>query len=84
MGMMTVRNIPGDVHEALRLRAKNHGRSAEAEVRMILANAVEAETRIQLGDALSAIGREIGLTNEDVEALEATRHTTPAEPMSFE
>ncbi|MCF4166650.1 hypothetical protein L2U69_13435 [Zavarzinia compransoris] len=28
--------------------------------------------------------RRIGLTNEDVEALEQTRDRTPAEPLSFE
>jgi hypothetical protein len=51
---------------------------------MILASAVESETRIRLGDAISGIGCEIGLTNEDVEALEDGRNESPAEPMAFE
>jgi len=37
---ITVRKIPLDVHTALRLRAAQHQRSTEAEVRAILATAV--------------------------------------------
>lgn len=33
---------------------------------------------------MAAQSRSIGLTNEDVEALEQTRDRTPAEPLSFE
>jgi plasmid stability protein len=36
MAMLTVRNVPDEVHRALRVRAALHGRSAEAEVRDIL------------------------------------------------
>jgi len=36
MGMMTIRGIPDEVHNALKARAKLHHRSAEAEVRAIL------------------------------------------------
>lgn len=84
MAMLTVRNLPDDVHRALRVRAAQHGRSTEAEVREILALAVKPETRVRLGDALAALGREIGLTNEDVEALNQARDKTPAKPMGFE
>ncbi len=38
--MMTVRNIPDEVYRALRVQAAEHGQSAEAEVRSILAEAV--------------------------------------------
>jgi len=40
MPSITVRNVPDEVHRALRVRAAKHGRSAEAEIREILANAV--------------------------------------------
>ncbi|MES3023260.1 MAG: plasmid stabilization protein [Pseudomonadota bacterium] len=80
MAMLTVRNLPDDVHRALKVRAAQHGRSTEAEVREILAAAVKPETRVRLGDALAALGREIGLTNDDFEILEALRDKTPAEP----
>lgn len=84
MAMLTVRNLPDDVHRALRVRAAQHGRSTEAEVREILANAVKPESRVRLGDALAALGHKIGLTNEDFERLDRVRDKTPAEPLRFE
>ncbi len=84
MAMLTVRNLPDDVHRALRVRAAQHGHSTEAEVREILALAVKPETRVRLGEALTALGRKIGLTNEDVEVLRQVRDKTPAEPLRFE
>ena len=56
MAMLTIRNLPDDVHRALRVRAAQHGRSTEAEVRDILAAAVMPESRILMGDALAALG----------------------------
>jgi plasmid stability protein len=41
MAILTVRNVPDDVHRALRVRAAQHGRSTEAEVREILAAVVK-------------------------------------------
>lgn len=38
--VITVRNLPDEVHRALRIRAARHGRSTEAEVRDILEQAV--------------------------------------------
>ncbi|MFN7220573.1 MAG: FitA-like ribbon-helix-helix domain-containing protein [Burkholderiales bacterium] len=84
MAVLTVRNLPDDVHRALRVRAAQHGHSTEAEVREILATAVKPETRVRLGDALSGLGREIGLTNQDFEVLERPRTKASAEPMKFE
>jgi plasmid stability protein len=84
MAMLTVRNLPDDVHRALRVRAAQHGRSTEAEVREILASAVKPETRVRVGDALAALGRKIGLTNEDFEVFDRVRDKTPAEPPRFE
>ena len=84
MEMLTVRNLPDDAHRALRLQAALHGHSTEAEVREILAVAVKPEARVCLGDALAALGRKIGLTNEDFDVFIQVRDKTPAQPLSFE
>ena len=84
MAMLTVRNLPDDVHRALRVRAAQHGQSTEAEVREILAFVVKPESRVRLGDTLSALARDIGLTNEDCEVFEQVRDRIPAEPLRFE
>lgn len=81
MAMLTVRNLPDDVHRALRMQAALHGRSTEAEVREILASAVKPEARVRMGDALAALSSDIGLTNEDFETLDRVRDQTPAVPM---
>lgn len=83
MAMLTVRNLPDDVHRALRMQAALHGRSTEAEVRDILANAVKPAARVRLGDALAALSRDIGLTNEDFEVLDRVRDQTPAAPLEL-
>ena len=84
MAMLTVRNLPDDVHRALRVQAAQHGRSTEAEVREILAFAVKPQARLRMGDALAALSREVGLTNEDVKVFQQVRDKTPAEPLMFE
>lgn len=84
MASITVRNVPDEVHRALRVRAAQHGRSVEAEIRDILEQAVKPETRVRMGGALAALGRKIGLTNEDFAVIEQGRDKTPAEPMRFE
>ena len=52
----------------------------EAEVREILAAVVKLSSRVRMGDALAAIGRKIGLSNEDFAVLENVRDKTPAKP----
>lgn len=84
MAILTVRNVPDEVHRAIRVRAAQHGRSAEAEVREILANAVKPDQRLRLGDALAELGKKVGLTNEDFAVLDQVRDKTPAEPMRLE
>ena len=84
MAMLTIRNLPDEVHRALRVQAAHHGRSTEAEVREILKVAVKPESRVRLGDALAALSREIGLTHEDIESLQPLTDKTPAEPLRFE
>jgi len=82
MPAITVRNLPAEVHRALRVQAAIHGRSTEAEIRAILEQAVKPEQRVRMGDALAGIGRRLGLTDQDLEVFERDR--TPAEPMTFE
>jgi len=84
MASITVRNVPDEVHRALRVLAAQHGRSAEAEVRDILERAVKPAKRVRLGDALAVLGREVGLTDADIAAIGQTRDKSPAKPMKFE
>ena len=77
MSSVTVRNLPDATHRALKLRAAQHGRSTEAEIRFILEGAVAP--KVGLGSALAAIGRSVG----GVE-LPFQRDQRPIEPASFE
>lgn len=79
MAAVTIRNIPEETHRALRVRAAQHGRSTEAEIRDILEEAVRPQERIKLGSLLAQISREVGGVDLDIE-----RDKTPAAPMSFE
>lgn len=83
MAILTVRNIPDDMHRALRVRAARRGHNTEAEVREILAAAVTPERRVRVGQALAATGRKIGLTNDDLAVFESVRDTMPADPLRF-
>ena len=84
MAAVTIRNLSDEAHRALKVRAAQHNRSAEAEMRAILEAAVRPEGRLRLGSALAAISRAAGVTDADLEALEQMRDTRPAEPMRFE
>jgi len=84
MPALTIRNLPEETHRALRVRAAEHGRSTEAEIRDILEKAARPEGRIKLGTLLAAIGRDAGLTNDDVDAMQRHRDQNPAAPMTFE
>ncbi|MBR7956521.1 Arc family DNA-binding protein [Burkholderia cenocepacia] len=79
MPVITVRNLPDEVHRALRVRAARHGRSTEAEVRDILEQAALPDGRPKLGTLLTEIGRGAGGVDFDVE-----RDNTPTHPMNFE
>jgi plasmid stability protein len=85
MAILTVRNLPDDVHRALRVRAAQHGRSTEAEIRDILEKAAKPEGRLKLGSLLVSIAREAGgLNDAEVERFNQLRDKTPPEPLSFE
>ena len=83
MPMLTVHNLPDEVHRALRVRAALRGRSAEAEVRAILEEAVLPEGRVGLGSLLTAVGRRAGLTDDESAGF-AQRDTAPGRPIDLE
>jgi plasmid stability protein len=78
MSTINVRNLSDETHRALRIRAAQHGRSMEAEVRAILDSAVMPQKQ-KLGSMLAAIGQEF-----DGVDLDITRDKTPPEPALFE
>ena len=81
---VTIRNIPDEVHRAIRLRAAQYGRSVEAELRTILEAAVRQPGRVKLGSLLTDIGRQVNLTEDEFAAFESARDTSPARAASFE
>ena len=83
MATLTVRNVPDEVHRALRVRAAVHGRSTEAEVRAILEESTQPEGRVRLGSMLSSIGRISNLTHEEFASF-AKRETAPGLPINLE
>jgi len=83
VAMLTVRNLPAEVHRALRVRAARHGHSMEAEVREILEATVAPEGRVKLGSLLADIGRRAKLTNSEFEVFEKARDNTPVRPVNF-
>lgn len=84
MAAVTIRNLSEEAHRALKIRAAQHNRSAEAEMRAILESAVRPEGRLRLGTALREIGRKYDIAHADIEAIEQVRDKRPAEPMKFE
>lgn len=85
MASITIRNVPEDVHRAIRVRAAQHGRSTEAEIRSILEQAARPEGRLKLGSLLTSIAQDAGgLSDAEAESFVELRDKTPAKPMSFE
>lgn len=84
MAMLTIRNIPDEVHRALRVRAARRGHSMESEVREILESALAPEGRVKLGSLLAEIGRQAKLSDQEFAIFEGVRDKTPARSVSFE
>lgn len=78
MSVVTVRNLPEEIHRALKLRAAQHGRSTEAEIREILKEAVRPKARLKIGSELAAFGERFGGLD-----INDTRDQTPIEPAVF-
>lgn len=62
MSAITVRQLPDDVKQRLRMRAAANGRSMEAEARSILVGALTEDRAVDLTwvDRLVAVGDELG------------------------
>ncbi len=58
----------------LRVRAAQHGRSAEAKIRDILERAVKPAKRDRLGDALAALGRDVELIDADIAIIDRAQN----------
>lgn len=84
MAMLTVRNLPDEVHRALRVRAARHGKSMEAEAREILKSAVTSESRVKLGSLLADIGRQAQLTEDEALVFGHVRDKSSARQVDFE
>ena len=84
MPSVIIRNVPDEVYRAIRVRAAQHGRSIEAEMRDILESAVKPQGRVKLGSLLTEIGRKLKLTEEEFAVFESVRDRTPARAASFE
>ena len=84
MATLTVRNLPAEVHRALRIRAAEQGRSTEAEIREILTTAVQPNDRVKVSDALADIGRQVGFSNDDFKIFDRISDKTLAKPLTFD
>ena len=76
MPAVTIRNLPEATHRALKARAAKHGRSTEAELRLIIETAVRPRDRVRLGSELAELGRKYGGIDLPVE-----RDQTPTPPV---
>ena len=81
MPSITIKKLPDATHRALELRATQHGRSIEAEIRFILEAAVAPQGG--LGSALAEIGRSLRGVDIDV-VLDLKRDPRPVKPARFE
>lgn len=82
MAKLTICDLPDEVHRALRVRAARRGRSIEAEVRAILEDTVLPTGTVRLGSLLTAIGRRVGLSEEEFKTF-VQRDTAPGRPLSL-
>jgi plasmid stability protein len=70
MANLSVRNLDDELLARLKRRAARHGRSAEAEIRVILRQALESEAKVDF-DTLAA----------KLRALTGRRKQTPSEEL---
>ena len=78
MASVTIRNVPEEVHRAIRVRAALRGHSVEAELREILEEAARPQGRLKLGSYLAQVGREMKLTDEEFALFESVRDRSAA------
>ena len=80
MATLTVRNLSAETHLALRTRAARHGRSTEAEVRIILEETVRPPERLKIGSEIHRIARKVG----GMDDLEISRRRSAFRGADFE
>lgn len=78
MAAITIRNLSDETHRALKARAAAHGRSAEAEVRQILDDAVAGRAEIGFGSRIVELAGGAGGFDLDVD-----REKTASEPIDL-
>lgn len=78
---VTIRDVPEEVHRAIRVRAAQHGRTLQAEMLDILGQAVKPEGRVKLGDLLENIGHKVKLNDDEAAGFE--RDDSPARAASL-
>ena len=79
MGQMTVRNIPDPQYAALKRVAASNDRSAEAEVRHLIAQLVSTQDGDGFGSKL--VRKYSGIVEQD---FRFERDQTSSDPVSFE
>ena len=77
MGNITIRNLPDNVHSALKRQAALNERSTEAEVRFIIAASVASNTGLGLGASIRAawgdnLGNDLDIERSSKEIKAAT------------
>lgn len=78
MPAILIRNLSEETRQALRARARRHGRSTEAEIRAILDGAARPGARLRLGTELAKLAQPLGGLELDLE-----RDQTPAGQVRF-
>lgn len=84
MALLTVRNIPDDVHRTLRVRAAKQDHRMEAEVRATPESAVSPAGWMKLGSLLADLGQQARLNDDELAVGKRVRDKTPAHPVSVE
>jgi plasmid stability protein len=79
MANVVIRNLPDEVHRALRAQASANGRSTEAEIRLMLTEGVRRRRRVLIGTELQRFGQRLGGVD-----LEIQRNQTLVAPADFE
>jgi plasmid stability protein len=79
MASVLVRNLSEETHRALKQRAAKSGKSTQAEIRIILDEAVRKEPEVGFGTQLKNIALKYGVSFDDYD-----RDSRPTEPAVFE
>jgi antitoxin FitA len=65
MAQITIRQVPDEVHRALKAQAAQEGVSAEAKARQLLAEGLFPSDRPRLGDLLKELARDVDVNGVD-------------------